>query len=131
MQFRRTGPTGGEYTAEYDLLRRKAESKIEMGAGFQEHFVSILCMQKAWLSRQEKSLALASNQNSLKFADAAASMRRLFGSCGGAGRQGILVTEDADGPSGGGRDQEACVTYKKREGPKKEGRRPRRQRGQT
>ena len=31
----------GEYTVEYDLLRRKAESKMGMGAGLPERFVSV------------------------------------------------------------------------------------------
>ena len=34
--FRRTGQSIGEYIAEYDSLRRKAESKVDMGAGFSE-----------------------------------------------------------------------------------------------
>ena len=43
--------------------------------------------------------------------DVAANMRRLFGSWGGAFRQDVLVTGDADGPLGADGDQEARVTY--------------------
>ena len=44
-------------------------------------------------SRQEKTPALACSQK-----DAAANMRRLFGSCGGAARQDVLIPEDVEGP---------------------------------
>ena len=68
---------------------------------------------------------LASSQKSLKFADAAANMRRLFGSRGGAVRKDVLVTEDVDRPWGGDGDREACVTYQQAErqgaGPKRRG----------
>ena len=84
---------------------------MEMGAGSPEQFVSILRVRNAGLSRQEKSLVLASGQRGLKFVDVAANMRRLFGSCDGANRQGVLVTVDADGSLGGDRDQEARATY--------------------
>ena len=55
-------------------------------------------MQNAGLPRQEKSPA---------------TMRRLFGSCGGAGRQDVLITEESDGHSVRDRNREARVTYKK------------------
>ena len=112
IKFRRTGETVGRYIAEYGLLQRKAGSKIDMGAGFPGQFVTILCMQNAGHYRQEKSLARASSQKSLKLVDVAANMRRLFGSCGRAARRDILATEAADGPLGGDGDQEACATYK-------------------
>ena len=47
--------------------------------------------------------------------DEAADMRRLFGSCGGAVRQDVLVAGDADGRSGGDRGREARLTSKKAE----------------
>ena len=40
-------------------------------------------------------------------------MRRLFGSCGGAARQDILITGDADGPLGSEKEQGARATYTK------------------
>ena len=50
---RRTDQSVDEYIAEFDLLRRKAESKMEMGAGFPEPFVSILRAYNAALPRHE------------------------------------------------------------------------------
>ena len=107
-QLRRTGQTIDGNIAEYDLIRRRAGSEVGRRAGFPEMPVAILLAQNAWLSRREESLALASSQKSLEFADAAANMRRLIGSCGGAGAQGVLVTMGADGCRGaieiGGRE---------------------------
>ena len=51
MQFRRAEQPVGEFIAEFDLLRRKAESKMEMGAGFPAQFISILRVNNAGLSR--------------------------------------------------------------------------------
>ena len=67
-------------------------------------------MQNAGLSGQERSAALAAR---LKFVDVAANMRRLFGSCGGAERQDVLITEEADEPSEEDRDREARAKYRK------------------
>ena len=96
LQFRRTDQPTDRYTVEFDLLRCKAEPKMQMGAGFPETFVFVLRMQDAAPSRLEKSLASASTQRSLIFEDVAMTMRRLFGSRGGAARQDILVEEDVE-----------------------------------
>ena len=48
-RYRRSGPFSDEYFVEFDPLRRKAESKMETGAGFPEQFVSILRMHYAGL----------------------------------------------------------------------------------
>ena len=66
-----------------------------MGAGFPEQVVSILRMDNAALTHHQKSLVMASFQNSLKFERASADMRRLFGSCGSGRKQGALITEKA------------------------------------
>ena len=84
-----------------------------MGAGYPKAFASILRTQNAALARQEKSRVLASAQRGLKFMDVTATVRRLFGSCGGADRQDMLGTADAHGPLGRETEQEACATYKK------------------
>ena len=84
-----------------------------MGAGFPEQAVSILRMQTAGPSRQEKSPAPASGHESLRFVDVAANLRRLFGSCGDMDRQDVMVTEEADGSSGGDKEKAACATYRK------------------
>ena len=94
-RFRRPYQSVDEYIAEYDLPRKKAESIMEMGAGFPGQFVSILRMDNAALSRREKSLVMASCHDSLRFEGASASTRELFGSRGGGRRQGALLVEEA------------------------------------
>ena len=77
MRSKRTDQAIDEYIAEYDLLCRKAESKVEMGAGIPEEFVSILRMDNAALSHRQKSLATATCHEYLEFGGASANMRRL------------------------------------------------------
>ena len=110
LQYRRTAESIDEDIVEFDLLRHKAESKMEMGAGFPEALVPILCIRNAARSHEEQSSVLASTRRSPKFTDVAATMRRLFGSCGGAARHDILITEDAYGPLGIDKEQEARAT---------------------
>ena len=50
-------------------------------------------MNNAGLPKQEKSLIMASSLKRLRFEDASANMRRVFGSCGGGGGQDVLLTE--------------------------------------
>ena len=107
MQLRCAEQPIDEFIAEFDSLSRKAESKTKMGAGLPEQFISKLRMNVAGLSRREKSLAMSSSQKSLKFDEVAANMRRLYGSRGGSGRRGVLITEEAVGPEGSGEDQDA------------------------
>ena len=111
-QCRRADQSIDEFIAEFDLLRRKQESKVGRGKRFPERFAPIFRTPNAGLPRQEKSLVMASSQRSLSFMDVAAKMRRLFGSRGGRGRQDVLVAEEADGPLVSEKDQEACVTKK-------------------
>ena len=81
---------------EFDPLRRKAESEMQMGAGFPNAPASVLRMQNAALLRQEKSPALAGTRTSMASIGPAMTMRRSFRSCGGAGPQDILASGDAD-----------------------------------
>ena len=60
FQCKRTDQTMDVFLAELDLLRRKAESRMQIGGGVPEAFASILCMQNAALPRQGQSLVLAS-----------------------------------------------------------------------
>ena len=110
LQFRQPGQTMGGYSVEFDLLRHKAESAMQMGAGFPDAFVFALCAKNAALPRPEKPPALASTQKSLAFSDVATTICRLFGSCGGAARQDILVAKDVDEALGSDKDQEARAT---------------------
>ena len=76
MQFRRTDRNVDGYIAEYDLLRRKAESERGAGAGFLEKLVSSLRIRNSGLSRREKSLVSARSRKGPKFVEVAACMRR-------------------------------------------------------
>ena len=98
MRYRRTGESVNEYIVEFDLLCRKAEPKVVMGAGFPEQFIPISCMGNAALFRHGKSLVIASCRKSLRFEDASAKTPRLFGSRGGGSRQDALITEEAVEP---------------------------------
>ena len=53
---------------------------------------------------------LASSQKGLKSLVAEADTRILFGSRGGATRQGVTIAEGADGPLEGDKDQDARAT---------------------
>ena len=90
--YRRTDQSGGENIAEFDLLLREAESRMEVYAGYPGKSASILRMCTAGLPLHEKSWIMASCHKSLKFEDAPANMRRLFGSRGGGRRQDALFT---------------------------------------
>ena len=48
-QYRRAEQPADEFIVEFDLLRRKAESKMGMGTGFPEQFASIWRMRYAGL----------------------------------------------------------------------------------
>ena len=84
-----------------------------MGSGSPERVASILRMHNAALPRQEKSLVMASSHKSLKFVEAAANLRTLFGSRGAGSRQGVLVAEKAGGPLASERGQEVYATREK------------------
>ena len=113
MNRRRSGQCADDHMAEYDLLRKKAESEMEMGARFPEQRAPILRMNHAGLFRQEQSLVTASCHKSLKFEDVAANAQRLCGSCGGGGRQDALFTEEAAGSLEIDKDLEALAACKK------------------
>ena len=48
MRLRRTDQPVDVYIAEFDLLRRKAEFEMDMGAGCPEQFISILRIDNAY-----------------------------------------------------------------------------------
>ena len=109
--FRRAEQSIDTCTAEFDLLRRTAASKLNMGPGFAEQFIPILRMKNAGLPRQAKSLLMASRPKSLMFDKVEADMRRFFGSRGSGGRQDVLLTEEAVAPSGSDEYLGACMVY--------------------
>ena len=55
----------------------------------------------------------ASAQNSLGFVEVAKTMRRLFGSRGGAARPDALVVADVAQYPGGDKDREAPIVWRK------------------
>ena len=75
--------------------------------------VSALFMQNAASSRSGKSLALVSVQGILGFPAVATKMRRIFGPCGGAARQGVLVAAGMSGPSEAETEFETWVAHRK------------------
>ena len=50
MNFKRAGQPTDVHLMEFDVLRDKADGQMAMGNGFQDEFVSILCMQNTPLS---------------------------------------------------------------------------------
>ena len=79
LYYFRTDQSIDKFSAEYDLSRRKAKPKMDMGEGFPEAFESILGIHNAALAPQEKPLVSASTQTSLRFMDVVATTLRLFG----------------------------------------------------
>ena len=75
-QFRRKEQTIDGNIVEFYLLQRKGESKMRMGAGLPEAFVSAPRMHSSAPSRHEKSQVLAGTHRSLPFSDVTMSMRR-------------------------------------------------------
>ena len=92
------------------MLRGKAESRMLLGPGFPDAFVSALCMQNAALPKYEKTMVLASLGNTLALPQASAQMRRLFGPRGYASRQYVLAAQDMDTVSEE-EDYEAWLAY--------------------
>ena len=55
LYFTRTEQTMDTYIMEFEMLRGKAESRLLLGPGFLNAFVSVLRMQNAALSKNEKN----------------------------------------------------------------------------
>ena len=70
-----------DQNADTYLLRQKAEARMLMCSGFPDEFVSVLCIQSAALSENEKTSVLASLHKTPAFPAVSAQMRRLFGPC--------------------------------------------------
>ena len=97
LYFKRAAPTTGDYLVKFDLLRRKAESRMQMGGAFPGDHVSVLRLQNAPLFRAEKSPVASSAQGGLGIAERARQTRRLYGPMDNSGRRDVLwVTEDGE-----------------------------------
>ena len=60
MYFQRTGQNMDTYIMEFEMLREKAESRMVIGSGPPDAFVSALCMQNAASTEHEKTMVLGS-----------------------------------------------------------------------
>ena len=78
------------------MLREKAEARMVMGGGWPGEFASDLSTHNSALSRGGESLSLASFRTTQASPVVSRQMRRLFGPCGGAARQDVLVPADLD-----------------------------------
>ena len=112
VYFERAGQNMATYIMEFEMQREKAESRMLAGSGFPGAFVSALCTQNAALSKNGKTMALASLGNTLASPQASAQMRRLFGPCGFTSRQDVTAAQDMD-TACEGEDVEAWLTYRK------------------
>ena len=92
---------------------------MDMGAGLPGQSASIPRISNKGYYRRGKTSGTASCRQSLKFEDASADMRQLFGSPGGASRQGTLSTGEATEPRAGGEERKAkqASGKKKEDGP--------------
>ena len=100
--FKRATQDMDTYLLEFEMLRQRAEARFDMGAGFPDEFVSVLCITNASLSKNEKQLVIASVGSSLVFGNVAAQMRRLFGNIGSSQKYGCPCGAGF-GPSSGRR----------------------------
>ena len=57
-KFKRTDQSLDTYLLEFEVLRHKAEARMEMGSGFPEEHAAFLVMKAASLSQRDKSLVL-------------------------------------------------------------------------
>ena len=108
------------YLLEFDMLRQKAESRVQMGAGFPDEFVSAPCVQNAGLSKMGRMLVLASLGNTLAAPQVSSRMQRFFGSCAYASRLDVLIAQDVDTVSEE-EDFENWAAYRKAKRAKKDG----------
>ena len=97
---------------EFEMLREKAEPCMLAGPGFPGASVSVLRIKNAALPKNEKTRVLTSLRNTLAFPQVSAQMRRLFGPCGYASRQDVMVAQDMDTVSEE-EDFEAWIAYRK------------------
>ena len=94
--FKRTTQDMDTYLLDFEMLRHRAEARFDMGTGFPDEFVSVLCITNASLSKNEKRLVIASVGSSLSFGNVAAQMRRLFGHMGSSQNMDALVAREEE-----------------------------------
>ena len=86
----------GDYLVWFDLLRRKAESRLPVDGSYLGTFNSILRMQNASPPRTDKFLVTAGVHGILSMAAVVRQMRRLFGPIGGNGSKDASAATDVE-----------------------------------
>ena len=94
LYFKRAGQNMDTYPEEFDMLRKKAAARMLMGSGLPGGFVPSAGMRNAALTKNEKTLVLASLQDTLAFPEVSAQMRRVFGPRGYGSRQDVLESAE-------------------------------------
>ena len=89
---KKTDQTMERFLLEFDLLRTKAERKIQKGFQFPDSFISALCMGNAMLTSNQKTLVMAAVQGSLdSYPALAKQMRQISQPVGGTQKEDILI----------------------------------------
>ena len=112
LHFKGADQTAEVFLLEFDVLRRRAESRAATGGGFPGEFVPAQRMKNASLSKNEISLVSASILCEMVFAAAARQMHQLFGSFGSVARQDVSVAVDVDVSSVGESEHAAWLAYR-------------------
>ena len=89
-----------------------------VGGGFPDEFVPVLCVRDAILSKNGRTLAIASLRDTLAFPEVSAQMRRLFGPCGYSFPQKPAADMDTVSEE---EDFEAWAAHRKAKRAKKDG----------
>ena len=96
LHHKRTYQTTERLLLELDLLRTKAERKIQMGFRFPDSFISVLCMGNACLTSHQKTLVMASVQGSLdSYPALAKQMRQILQPVGSTQKEDVLMNSPA------------------------------------
>ena len=92
LHHKRTDQTMERFLLEFDLLRTKAERKIQKGFQFPDSCISALCMGNAMLTPNQKTLVMAAVQGSLdSYPPLAKQMRQILQPVGGTQKEDILI----------------------------------------
>ena len=119
LHHKRTDQTMERFLLEFDLLRAKAERKIQVGFRFPDSFISVLCMGNGSLSAHQKTLVMASVQGSLdSYPALAKQMRQILQPVGSAQKEDVLMHSPTIMADNVGIDEEdlsyeAWVAYRK------------------
>ena len=93
LPHKRADQTMERFLLEFDVLRTKAERKIQTGFRFPDSFISVLCMGNAGLTSHQKTLVMASVQGSLdSFLALAKQMRQILQPVGSTQKEDVLMT---------------------------------------